>query len=70
MPYLPYIWAQVVLCGRGELCYQLEDKNGHGDGFLLHLTIEQLDREQCESLSDKEEIWIRVRCNNTAGGHI
>ena len=61
IPYIPYVFAQVVYASRGEVGYEwevVEEK----DGFLLHLKIEPLDRENCESLYDVEEIWLKLRC--------
>ena len=60
MPYLVYVYGQLMWNSRGEIGYEWRADN-NGDGFLLHLKITPTDVENCESLQDAEEIWIRLR---------
>lgn len=59
MPYLVYIYGQVLFNNRGALGYEFL---GNGDeGFVLYLKVEPDDRIKCESLFDTDEVWIRLR---------
>src|SRR5688572_1686364 len=59
VPYLAYVFGQVMFAGRGAIGYEFNGE--HDEGFVLYLLVEDTDRQACESLADAEEVWVRCR---------